>query len=1042
MNAQLFTIDFETDGCGGNGCDMTENLIGNGCVFIKNTNIPVLSLYGGNRLTNDGCVTWVLAADGKHSVPLNGPANRKLLFHKNGNMNVYGNTTEIPVGDQQGIFVEIPIDRLPNNHFYQVQFDMEQIFPYGCGGISIDTTGHHHVFTQQPKAPTINVYARIAGPWRSGFQVNSKSYNEALKDPEEFIGLFTTNGMDIGVYDSLIFKFNDANIAEDGAVLQLAFFNDTNDAGVCDETKDTTILSRGLGLIQEHPFAALIDNIQIDCDQKNIVFDAKVSLVPFDELLNCNKRLYKLVLSTDCPYVNYDHYPYFVTIKNQNGIEVKSFSALGEVVYFDMEDIPTGNYTVSIAYDTSGGYNLLATYFDDAPSVIIHHEQDAPYRVIDTEVFDNVSYVPTDIIIMPGGHLIVNNTVYMKQNKRITVRGDGRLDVNTNGHLTTCDTEWFGVIVQGSGQVYMNGSLSNSFLGITTNTNAHGKIHTNGAHFYDNRIVHVQAYGSTETSFVNTDFIGGERGVYLINVTGGTTSNGVLFDGNRFSYQTKEGIIAVNTEINVVNGNQFTGCEEGIAVRNLLGSFEESLIGGYASPTKNLFSSCGKGIYANASKQKVQNNIFTSCNNAVWMSGYNGYESEFNSFSGGYNAEGLFSTGSTTNISEHNDYNGAVYGIRAYFQNDNYTFLANCFYSGGKDVEAYGTVSGAQGNEILAASNCFTHANYVIDLDCNTNHFLYYVPKPTIAYPPCLYPMTPGTYDVEPSSGNQNSNQCGTSLNGPLVGEYDYIKALGCDSTVIHNYILNYRAQLKALQKKLTPLTKAERAKVAWLTRHLRYLIHQWAWCLRKQGKNPELYAWYKSQEDKDYTIKAAGVLVSMQQYDKALAALDSIQTDYEMNPSLIAAMKLNIIYTRTGMEPDSITPAQLNLLRSVAAMSDPQAAYGRSLLYLLTGEKIEPLIVSNVNLRSVPSADREIKELYRAYPNPASDMLNIAIENMSMDGNYQYELKDVTGRSLLRGKIYHDTSADIASLSGGIYFLNILKNKEVVNIQKIAITK
>ncbi len=45
-------------------------------------------------------------------------------------------------------------------------------------------------------------------------------------------------------------------------------------------------------------------------------------------------------------------------------------------------------------------------------------------------------------------------------------------------------------------------------------------------------------------------------------------------------------------------------------------------------------------------------------------------------------------------------------------------------------------------------------------------------------------------------------------------------------------------------------------------------------------------------------------------------------------------------------------------------------------------------------------------------------------------------------GRSLLRGNIYHDTSADIASLSGGIYFLNILKNKEVVNIQKIAITK
>lgn len=822
----------------------------------------------------------------------------------------------------------------------------------------------------------------------------------------------------------------------------------TSDSGVNSGTDsyDTQIgiqlIPLNAGKSQAEPVAGtggifILEDVAFDCDHDNIVFRASIEQPELNGHSSCTQPVYKVRLHTDCPNINFNDYPYSIFVGDGNG-NTRSFIGNGETTMIDINDLPAGNYNLQIVYNTDTGKNIkvkeqfLETEFN------FYHDPVNLFRINSTYIIDKPTWVPKDIVIESGGTLIVRNSMNFKELTSINVNPGGILELENSGHLTSCDAHWLGVFVRYNGIVNAHGTISNSYYGIHNDDKLAAVINCDGAQFIDNR-AGITAWYDAIVTVRNSQFIGGVYGASLFECTGGTTPNGVLFEGNTFSYQTDAGIASNNSRINVQNGNQFIGCNEGIAMRNLFGSNSESLIG--SSGNSNVFSNCGIGVYANANTQTLQNNVFSNCNNGTFMSGVNGYESYTNTFIGGYNAEGLFSAGAESNISERNDHSGSVYGIRTYFDNDNYTFLANCFYSAGTDVESYGTISGSQGDGGVAASNCFTQSNFVEDFVCNTNDVLYYVPKPTVSYPPCLVPATPGTYSVEHESDLDGSGSCGSTLGNPPVGEYDYIKVLGCDSVRIHKLIAEYRAKLIKFQTSNKPLTRDERATIAWLTRHLRYLVNQWAWCLRKQGRKPELYVWYKAQEGKDYAIKAAEVQVSMQQYSLAIAELQEIQTKYAVDKPIIDAMILNIGYVRTDVVPSLTSSAQINLLRSVAAMSDPYAAYGRALLYKLTGEKIEPLL-PEIAQRSRNNDNGVVKEIYTITPNPSSDFIKISIENAFENDSYDYEILDMTGNKVNAGSLSTQSSIDVSKVPSGIYFVQIMKNHIPDTIQKIVILK
>lgn len=1025
VSAQLFSLDFDSDGCGGinTGCNFNGTFVEDGCIFLQNPNIPMYTLSGSNKLTNESCDTWIGSADYQvefysHRIPAS--TNRKLICQYYADIQEYDNHNWVTLGEQLGFFFEIPLGVAAKNYYYQVSFQLEEIVGYNCDNPTALGSSQIDLYHKYKEEPT-----------DIGFELQNRFHNLDIRDNSIYLGYYNTFNKPVGVYDSPIYKFNMPYFSTNQSLSQIAFF--VTSSLECNSNRSSNPLLWW-------PAGSLMDNIVIDCDQQNIVFDLNIQKLSLDQLTQCDNNQYRVEIITQCPNINYDLFPYWVEIRNTNGATIKTANGTGRYTYINLDDQPSGDYTFEIFYITNTGYNVDVSDYNPNPTKTIHHSSNE-FIVGGFKEFLTPIYVPADIIITNGGHLRIGSFAYFNEDAKIIVEDGGKLEITTNGFLTSCANQWPGIRVRSGGTVNAHGTISNAMYGIWNDDAGSGIINSSGAKYIDNEVGIIARYAAIPT-ILNSQFIGGGTGVTVQFCSGGTTSNGVLFEGNIFSYQTYSGIYALSTPINVRNGNQFIGCDEGITMRNLFGYGSQSIIGGGGFSTANVFSYCSKGIYANASIQYVQNNIFTGCNNATWMSGLNNYESEFNSFSGGYNAEGLFGTGSDTNISEHNDYSGSTYSIRAFFDNNNYTFLANCFYSSGTDIEAYGTISGAQGNKILAASNCFTNGNYVKDLDCNTNYFLYFLPDSTVSFPSCLVPHTTGTYTIVYEASDMDINTCGSSLSNPPIGEYDYIKAMGCDSLRIHSYITSYRAQLKSLQNKATPLNVQERATVAWLTRHLRYLVNQWAWCLRQQGRYTALYTWYKDQEEKEYAIKAAEVKVWMQQYVDALTELEDIVDEYGMDASIKEAILLNIDHIRTDIPASTLTISQLNTLRNVAAMSDPYATYGRSLLYVLTGEQIEPNLPSNIVYRNIQNESIAPKEIYTVFPNPTSDRLNITIDNVQSSGKYRYELRDIMGGLWKSEAIQQNASVDLSSLPNGMVFIHIFKNDVIVDRSKIIITK
>lgn len=129
------------------------------------------------------------------------------------------------------------------------------------------------------------------------------------------------------------------------------------------------------------------------------------------------------------------------------------------------------------------------------------------------------------------------------------------------------------------------------------------------------------------------------------------------------------------------------------------------------------------------------------------------------------------------------------------------------------------------------------------------------------------------------------------------------------------------------------------------------------------------------------------------------------------------------------------------NWLRSAAALSDPYAAYSRALLYKLTAERVEPLVVAQVQPRSKSNAT-EIAETYQVSPNPASDHLSIDITNAKDIAAYQYKVFNLNGLTVANGTIIANATIPTSAYAAGVYIVTISKDGANVMTEKIVIIK
>lgn len=81
-----------------------------------------------------------------------------------------------------------------------------------------------------------------------------------------------------------------------------------------------------------------------------------------------------------------------------------------------------------------------------------------------------------------------------------------------------------------------------------------------------------------------------------------------------------------------------------------------------------------------------------------------------------------------------------------------------------------------------------------------------------------------------------------------------------------------------------------------------------------------------------------------------------------------------------------------------------------------------------------------ELGEFIKIYPNPASDKLNVEVENNDIT---EISVTNVNGQVLLKHRLTSEkTSIDLSSLPNGIYFINSLRNNVAVSTNKIVIIR
>ena len=74
-----------------------------------------------------------------------------------------------------------------------------------------------------------------------------------------------------------------------------------------------------------------------------------------------------------------------------------------------------------------------------------------------------------------------------------------------------------------------------------------------------------------------------------------------------------------------------------------------------------------------------------------------------------------------------------------------------------------------------------------------------------------------------------------------------------------------------------------------------------------------------------------------------------------------------------------------------------------------------------------------------KVYPNPASDYMNLRIDNYTEKEDLRYQLFDMNGRLLKNEKLQdYETSISMVNFSQGTYFLKITDNRKEIKTFKI----
>lgn len=88
----------------------------------------------------------------------------------------------------------------------------------------------------------------------------------------------------------------------------------------------------------------------------------------------------------------------------------------------------------------------------------------------------------------------------------------------------------------------------------------------------------------------------------------------------------------------------------------------------------------------------------------------------------------------------------------------------------------------------------------------------------------------------------------------------------------------------------------------------------------------------------------------------------------------------------------------------------------------------------ATMNVVSIPTLNR-ISDKFNIYPTLVTDILNI---ESSINNEIDFSLNDILGTEIKRLTFKHNCKIELSSMKSGVYFVNLINNKEIVHTTKI----
>ena len=437
---------------------------------------------------------------------------------------------------------------------------------------------------------------------------------------------------------------------------------------------------------------------------------------------------------------------------------------------------------------------------------------------------------------------------------------------------------------------------------------------------------------------------------------------------------------------------------------------------------------------------KIYTNYFYKNTRGIEIDGAAYFDSKKNFFSSNIiDGERIASTGSASNSSYLNEYTGRN-GIVASGDNSRYIFSTNCFKCFQADMTATGYINISQGNQTVAASNCFTNTGIIPDFVCNTiDPIEYFVPNNTTnPIDPCYYPQFIANYFTNVSQ-DLDANQCGLT-DTITPGYYHFIDIISCES--LPWFISFWQNQLNNIMNNpnLTPRVKS--IYKAEYERYIRYAQRRLMSCRGKTGDKLGVLEVATEEQTAEDRIYHMGLLIAYGDYQDARIANQIFRTQH---PDHLSAAKTLEIATDHIMNPEEYILSSTNyqFLKQYAESIETYSGYARSLLYILTGEYVgseNPLAPRNLIQPDVYESKQAFNEI-KIYPQPASSIINISAD---FDSEVSIMVYDGLGRKVLQQKVpqLYLHQLDIALLQPGMYFLTITDQGGMFENRKIIITR